>query len=142
GIERLRVDDIEGELEALEEPAHPTTRARPAVAIPQADANRPQLERPALRRCRDAREREPKIPRGFLKQRRCSRTARDIHRTESIGRAATAAIARRLHGFARFQQPIDGDEGVVLMMADQITRRLLDTGDASCRMRDRRDALE
>ena len=45
GVERLRIDDRERELELLEQPARVARRHRAAVLIPQRDALRLQLER-------------------------------------------------------------------------------------------------
>ena len=126
GVERRRVDHLERELVALEQPPDPSARARAAVAIPQADAHRLQLEPRARGRRRHAGEHQPQIGRGLLEDRprRAARTSRgDEHRAGRAGRATGAAVGGPVHVVAGAQQAIDGHERVVLMVAHQIAGR-------------------
>src|SRR5688572_28565688 len=90
--QRLRVDELEGKLEAFEQPPRPPARTGSTVAIPQSDAYWLQLERVAPRRPGGACKREPEI-RGSLPQygeRRWLR--RDVHRTGAAGPSTGGAV--------------------------------------------------
>ena len=78
----------------------------------------------ALRRRRHAGERESEIRGGLLEHgaRRRLRARRTSRRCR-LGAPPTARSPRPVHVLARFQQPVDGHERVVLMVADQIAGR-------------------
>src|SRR5262245_15599816 len=69
GVERVREDALEVELELLEQPADVARRHRAAIHVPQADARLGQLVDRARRTRRDRGEVEAEIERGLVEHR-------------------------------------------------------------------------
>ena len=121
-VERLRIDNLERELVLLEHPADPARRHRTAVLIVQTDAHRLQLHRVSSRTCGGGVEAQASVGGRLLHDRRCGCFRWDEHRACRVPLAVGAE--RLLHPvdlFVGFQEPVDGDERVVHLMAEEIT---------------------
>src|SRR5207237_6568479 len=80
-VQRLRVHDLERELELLEQPARPAGGHRPAVAIREADPELAQLRDVAGGRRSDRFDADAEIRGELLDDRARGRTRRDVERS-------------------------------------------------------------
>ena len=94
-------------------------RHRAAVLIPQADARLGQLVRRARGTRGDRGEVEAEIERGLVENRLRRRLGGDEDHAGAVG-ALVAAIADEERFFVRLQQPVDGDERVVVLVIDDV----------------------
>src|SRR5260221_4860611 len=85
-VERVRIDDVEWDLELPEQPPRVSGRHRAAILVPQRDARRMQLSRVAARRHLRRRDGHAIGTRNLLDEGRRRRSSHDVKSTRWLSR--------------------------------------------------------
>ena len=121
GVELLRVDDGEGELELIEEPADPAGGHGAAVDVDEGDAGGMKLDGRAGGRLRDGGGVDAEgLGRGFEKLLRCGGVGQPERAGRELFAVGGGRVLQPVDGLVGFEEAVGEGVGVVVLVADEV----------------------